>query len=121
MIKTSFMKNSAAVMAVLFFLSGCGSTKVASDFNGLNTPDGDVIGHLSTSKLAVHLLVGKKPLWGDASLETTVSDFTAAAKAQNAKKVRIVQSRSTALWFLFFPFTLVLTPVTSNVAGEAIA
>lgn len=102
-------------------VSGCSSTKVANDLNGLSSPDGKVIAHLNTSNLALHLLVGKEPLAGDASLQKTVSDFTAAAKAQGAKEVRIVQSSSKAWWFVFFPFSLVFTPVTSNVAGEAIA
>lgn len=118
---TSTLKMMALVIAVMVALTGCSSTKAARDFNGLSSPDGQVIGHLSTSNIAVHLLVGKKPLWGDASLEKTVSDFTAAAKGEHAQKVRIVQSSSTAYWFLFFPFTLVFTPVVSNVAGEAIS
>ena len=118
--KKSFTTALSPLLIVLFVLSGCSSTTVARDFNGLTSPDGQPIAHLSTSNMAVHLLVGKKPLWGDASLEKTVSDFTAAAKANNASKVRIVQSSKRAWWFLFFPFTLLFTPVTSNVAGEAI-
>lgn len=117
--KRSF-RVSCAALAVVVFLTGCSSTKQASNLNGLSSPDGQVISHLSTSNIALHLLVGKKPLAGDASLAQTVADFTSAAKAQGASKVRIVQSNSRAWWFIFFPFTLLLTPVTSNVAGEAI-
>lgn len=117
----SISKSLCLMIAAAVFVSGCSSTKVANDFNGLSTPDGKVISHLSTSNLALHLLVGKKPLAGDASLQKTVADFTAAAKAEGAKEVRIVQSSSKAWWFLFFPITLVFTPVSSNVAGEAIA
>ena len=117
----SSMKHFAVLLAVIVALSGCSSTKVASEWNGMGSPDGKALGHLSTSNVAIHLLIGKKPLAGDASLEKTVSDFTAAAKDQGASKVRIVQSSSRAWWFLFFPFTLVFTPVTTNVAGEAIA
>ena len=110
-----------AVLILSVYAAGCSSTTVADNFNGLSSPDGKPIAHLSTSNVAMHLLLGKKPVWGDASLEKTVSDFTEAAKAQNATKVRIVQSSRTNWWFLFFPFTLFFTPVTSNVAGEAIA
>ena len=110
-----------AVLLLGIYAAGCSSTTVADGFNGLGSPDGKPIAHLSTSNIAMHLLLGKNPAWGDASLEKTVSDFTAAAKAQNATKVRIVQSSRTNWWFLFFPFTLLFTPVTSNVAGEAIA
>lgn len=118
--KTSSFKTAALFLAVVVALSGCSSTKVAKDFNGLSTPDGQAISHLNTSNMALHLLMGKKPLAGDASIEMTVADFTAAAKAQGASKVRIVQSSSRSWWFLLFPFTLLVTPVTSNVAGDAL-
>lgn len=101
-------------------LSGCSSTTIAKDWNGVGSPDGQVLGHVSTSNIAIHLL-GKKPLSGDATLETTVSDFTLAAKGLNASKVRIVQSNQFKWWFILPPFSIFITPVTSNVAGEAIA
>lgn len=116
----SKIKHLSAYILLLAVFSGCSSTTVAKDFNGLATTEGQPIAHLSTSNVAVHLLVGKKPVWGNASLEQTVADFTAAAKAEHASKVHIVQSSQTKLWFLFFPFTLLVTPVFSNVAGEAV-
>lgn len=118
--KIASLKPMAMMLAVVVAFSGCSSTKVAKDFNGLSTPDGQAM-HLNTSNMAVHLMLGKKPVWGNASLEKTVSDFTAAAKANGASKVRIVQSSARSWWFIFFPFTLLVTPVTSNVAGDAIA
>ncbi len=118
--RSDFLKPASALL-LLAFVTGCSSTKVAKDWNGLTSPDGQPVGHLSTSNVALHLMLGKSPVWGDASLEKTVADFTAAAKANNASKVRIVQSRQTNWWFVFFPFSLLVTPVTSNVAGEAIA
>src|SRR5437016_3643200 len=95
------LKLSALALAFALAFSGCSTTKVASDWNGVGSPDGKPIAHLSTSNIAVHLMLGKNPVWGNASLEQTVSDFTAAAKAHNASKVRIVQSNSTAWWFIF--------------------
>lgn len=114
-------KLSALMLALGLACSGCSTTKTATDWNGLASPDGKPLGHVSASNMAIHLLVGKNPVWGNASLDQTVSDFTAAAKAQGATKVRIVQSNSTSWWFVFFPFSLLVTPVTSNVAGDAIA
>ncbi len=116
----SFAFKSLSLAVAVLFLVGCSSTKVARDWNGLTSPDGKPVAHLSTSNVALHLLVGKKPLAGNASLEQTVSDFTAAAKAQGASQVRIVQSNVRDWLFIFFPFSLLITPVTSNVAGEAI-
>ena len=121
MTKRLFVKRFL-LMIVLFgtvFLTGCATTKHAKDFNGLSTPDGDAY-HLNTSKYALHFLFGIFPLIGDASIEQTVVDFTAAAKEDGASKVRIVQSDKTNWWFIFPPFTFLLTPVSSNVAGDAI-
>jgi len=113
------LKLSSLVLSILIVFTGCSSTKVANNFNNLGTPDGKAT-HISTSNVALHLMMGKKPIAGDATLDATVADFTAAAKANGASKVRIVQSSSRAWWFLLFPFTLLVTPVTSNVAGDAI-
>lgn len=112
------MKKVLALLLVLAMFSGCSTTTVAKDFNGLGTPAGKAV-HVSTSNIALHLLLSK-PLAGDASLEKTVADFTAAAKKEGANKVQIVQSSCNKLWYLFFPITLVVTPVLSNVAGDAI-
>lgn len=114
------MNSMAMALCMMMAVTGCSSTKTATQWNGLTTTDGAPTAHVSTSNLALHLLVGKKPLAGDASLEKTLSDFTAAAKATGATKVHVVQSSSRAWWFVFFPFSLLVTPVTSNVAGDAI-
>jgi len=113
------MKKALALVLVLAMFPGCSTTTVAKNFNGMDTPAGKAV-HVSQSNMALHLLMNK-PLAGDASLETTVADFTAAAKKEGASKVRIVQSNSNKLWYLLFPITLVLTPVMSNVAGDAIS
>ena len=114
-----WMRQLAVPVALITLLTGCSSTKQAN-YNGVPTADGTAVAHLSTSNIALHLLVGKKPLIGDASLDRTLNDFTAQAKSLGASKVNVVQSSQTAWWFLFFPFTLLFTPVTSNVAGDAI-
>lgn len=122
MIKMLSRYRHLSIAALLLALcSACTSTTVAKDFNGLSTADGQPIGHLSTSNIAVHFLFGIKPIWGNASLEQTVSDFTGAAKSHNASKVNIVQSSQQKWWFIFPPISFFVTPVTSNVAGEAIS
>jgi len=113
------MKKALALVLILALFSGCSTTTVAKDFSGLSTPSGKAV-HVSTSNIALNLLMNK-PLSGDASLEKTVADFTAAAKQEGASKVRIVQSSSSKLWYVFFPISLVVTPVVSNVAGDAIS
>ena len=106
-------------LIIVASVTGCSSTTVARDFNGLSTPAGSAE-HLSTSNIAIHGLFGVKPMWGNATLEKTVSDFTAAAKSNGASKVQIVQSNVTKLWFIFPPISFFVTPVFSNVAGDAV-
>jgi hypothetical protein len=116
-----FPATKAIVYGMLLttLLTGCSSTKQAK-YNGMSTAEGPALAHLSTSNLAIHLLVGKSPLVGNASLAQTMDDFTAQAKELGATKVRVVQSNERAWWFVFFPFSLLFTPVSSNVAGDAL-
>ncbi|HBF35255.1 TPA: hypothetical protein DDW35_11910 [Candidatus Sumerlaeota bacterium] len=116
--KKKFILGSILIATLLLGVA-CSSTSTATNFNGLTTPNGKPIAHQSTSNVALHLLFST-PLWGDATLEGTVADFTDAAKQGGAKKVSIVQSSVTTWWFIFPPFTLVLAPVTSNVAGDVL-
>ncbi|MEP6959806.1 MAG: hypothetical protein ABI980_13840 [Nitrospirota bacterium] len=117
------MRHSAMVMVMLVLVmggaAGCSISDRATDFSGLKGMDGDKLTHINTRNYAVHLFVSQ-PLIGDATLQNTVKDFTKDAKATGATKVRIVQSSETYLWWIFPPFSLILTPVTTDVAGDAI-
>ena len=109
---------TVALGLVLVLGAGCSMTTKATDFNGLATPDG-AASHVSTTNIAVHVLFSRPGL-GDATLPTTVSDYTSAAKESGASEVRIVQSNVTTYWWVFPPFSFVIHPVVSNVAGDAI-
>ena len=115
------MRYSAMTMLVLVMgvAAGCSITSKATDFSGLKGLDGDKVTHLNTRNYAVHLFI-TKPLIGDATLQTTVKDFTEEAKKTGASKVRIVQSDEWTMWYLLPPLTLIFTPVTVDVAGDAI-
>jgi hypothetical protein len=106
------------IVAAVVLASGCSSTSMAKDFNGLTTPDGKAT-HVSTTNIAVHMLFSK-PVWGNATLEETVSCCTKAAKDDGASKIRIVQSDVTTYWWVLPPISFVIHPVVSNVAGDAI-
>jgi hypothetical protein len=117
------MRHSAMVMVMLVLVmgvaAGCSISSKATDFSGLKGLDGDKVTHINTRNYAVHLFI-TQPLWGDATLQNTVKDFTAEAKKTGATKVRIVQSNEFTLWYLLPPLTLIFTPVTVDVAGDAI-
>ena len=117
------MRHSAMVMVMLVLVmggaAGCSISSRATDFSGLKGMDGDKVTHINTRNYAVHFLI-TKPLWGDATLQNTVKNFTEEAKKTGATKVRIVQSDEWTMWYLLPPLTLLFTPVTVDVAGDAI-
>jgi hypothetical protein len=104
---------------LLLSLSGCALTSKAPDFSGLKDVEGSDAVHINMTKAAVHFGV-VVPFIGDASLEGAVRDFTEEAKKEGAKRVRIVQSNETTLWWILPPVSFVLTPRFTNVAGEAL-
>ena len=113
------MKKTLALFMILALFAGCSTTTVSKDYSGLSTPGGKAV-YVSTDNIALHFLLSK-PLSGDATLEKTVADFTAAAKQEGATKVQIVQSSVTKYWWLLGPITIFFTPVITNVAGDAIS
>ena len=104
---------------LLLSLSACALTSKAPDFSGLKDVEGPDAVHINMTKAAVHFGV-VVPFIGDASLEGAVRDFTEEAKKEGAKRVRIVQSNETTLWWILPPVSFVLTPRFTNVAGEAL-
>ena len=108
----------ASTLLLLSF-SGCALTSKAPDFSGLKDVEGSDAVHINMTKAAVHFGV-VVPFIGDASLEGAVRDFTEEAKKEGAKRVRIVQSNETTLWWILPPVSFVLTPRFTNVAGEAL-
>src|SRR5512140_702465 len=115
------MRYSVMMMLALVVgvAAGCSISSKATDFSGLKGLDGDKVTHINTRNYAVHLFI-TKPLWGDATLQNTVRNFTDEAKKTGATKVRIVQSDEWTMWYLLPPLTLIFTPVTVDVAGDAI-
>ena len=113
-------KVLAAVIAVVMVIgTGCTWTNTAAITGGVTTFDGKSATHVNVTKIGVNLLF-TEPLVGDASLQGTMDDVVAEAKKAGADKIRIVQSKKTTLWFVFIPFSLVVHPVISNVAADAI-
>ena len=100
--------------------AGCSSSSKATNFNGLADADGPKSTHINTTNWALNLFFVVKPIAGDASLQQTVADFTKEAKESGASKVRIVQSDEWLLWWIFPPFSFIVTPMRGNVAGDAI-
>jgi hypothetical protein len=98
---------------------GCALTSKARDFHSLPNFDGSQAVHINTTKIAIHALIFW-PFIGDATLDGAVREFTKEAKKEGARKVRIVQSNETTLWWIFPPISFFLTPRLTNVAGDAL-
>lgn len=109
------------LLAVLYlpFALGCSTTTVATEFNGVKDLDGRTVKHVSTTNYAIHLLF-TKPLVGDATLPTAVSEFTNSTKGEGCSKASICQSSTSYYWYVLGPITIILTPTITNVAGDAV-
>jgi hypothetical protein len=115
------MRYSAMMMLVLVMGvgAGCSISSTASDLRGIKGMDGDKLTHINTRNYAIHLFM-TKPIWGDATLNTTVQSFADEAKKHGATKVRIVQSDESTMWYLIPILGFIFTPVSTNVAGDAL-
>jgi hypothetical protein len=100
-------------------LSACTLSSTASDFHGLRDVDNSIPTHINSTHYALQLFVAV-PFIGDASLKTAVSEFTREAKELGATRVRIVQSDTTRLWWIFPPLSFIFTPSWTNVAGDVL-
>ena len=115
------MRYSAMAMlvCVMGVAAGCTITDTAGDLRGIKGIDGDKLTHINTRNYAIHLFM-TKPIWGDATLNTTVQNFADEAKKHGATKVRIVQSDEATMWYLIPVLGFIFTPVATNVAGDAL-
>jgi hypothetical protein len=115
------MRYSAMAMlvCVMGVAAGCTISDTAGDLRGIKGVDGDKLTHINTRSYAINLFM-EKPIVGDATLNTTVQRFADEAKKVGATKVRIVQSDTSVMWWFPPVLGFILTPVYTNVAGDAI-
>jgi len=114
---TRFKKISIALVCTLLFAINCTSTKTAKRFSNIDTPDGRPATFQSTTNLGVNLFIVVYEVYDKASLDNTVNDFTLAAKKDRASKHMITNTSCNPWWFIFPPFSLVITPISCTVSG----
>ena len=107
-----------AVVAAMYFATGCTMTSVAKDYSSLSIPEGTPKAHVNTTNVAIHVLFSK-PVLGDATLAAVVKDCTAAAKSEGATRIRLVQSNVNTFWWILPPISFLIQPVVANAAGDA--
>ena len=116
--KPSTLGTALAGLTLCVTLSACSLTQEAKHFNGLTTPSGSPATYQVTTNYALHLLFGWKPLLGNASVDRTIGDFTAAARKQGGSRFRVADRSCTAYWIILPPISFVLTPVICEVGGD---
>jgi hypothetical protein len=108
---------SITAAAALTLLAGCGTNNVDMNYKGLDTANGKPIAYVNTTVTACHLF-GIWPIIYDASYTNTFNEFTKEARRLNGSRVNVNESLSTKTWGAFPPFTWILTPVQTTVAGD---
>ncbi len=109
----------AALVCVVVFLGACSTSSVATNFSGNVTPEGRPKAYVNTTNYALHVLFGYRPLVGDASVEGSVSEFTRETRERGSSKSEITNMTATNLWWIFPPFSFILTPMISDTYGYA--
>jgi hypothetical protein len=108
-----------ALCAALVLAPGCVMHDVAesADFNGHTSASGRQLSHVNTTSFAIHLL-GSRPLIGNATFDHTMQEHSKKVGETGATHQRVVQSGVSKWWFIFGPFSIIFTPVWTNVASD---
>ena len=107
----------SALSPVLLLLPSCVLHTHATDHSGIPGVRGEPVEYQVTTSYALHLLF-VFGLLGDASTETTVTEFTAEASARGATRSDIQQVSSSTLWYIFPPISFFVHPVVTEVQGS---
>lgn len=74
----------------------------------------------TTTNVALHFFFGIVPIHdklGNSSFDQTLDDFTEDATRNKATKVHIIQRETTRYWYILLPFSIILTPVSTELTG----
>ncbi len=104
------------VPAMLVF-SACHTSAIGNKFNGTTTPDGSARAYQHTTNYALHVGFGYYPVIGNASVGSSVEAFTGDARKNGGTKNQITNMDYDSLWYIFPPFTFILTPVITDTYG----
>jgi hypothetical protein len=97
--------------------SACHVSTTGAKFNGTTTPDGSPRVYQMTTNYAVHVGFGIYPVVGDASVGSSVDAFTADARKNGGARTQITNMDYDSLWYIFPPFSFIITPVITDTYG----
>lgn len=111
------MRLRALAVAVACALTSCSFTSTATHWNGRLDPEGRPVLMKATTNVGINLLVFI-PLLGNITLDEMVDVTTEAIARHDGTRVRVVQTGSVNYSLAYWPLTLLVTPVTTEVYIE---
>lgn len=112
------MIQVSLVVLLLPLATGCTFLSKCTDYNGLPGQHGKPVEFYSAVAVGMNL-VFILPIVGDPTPAATLSALTAKVKDDGGSNVRVVSSGTTYLWYVYFPFSLIFTPVITSVSADA--
>ncbi|MEQ9365450.1 MAG: hypothetical protein RIF32_14485 [Leptospirales bacterium] len=105
------------LLTIMVGLGACHTTATGGKFNGTTTPDGSPRVYQLTTNYAIHLGFGFYPVVGNASVESSVDAFTEDARKNGGARTQITNMDYDSLWYIFPPFSFIITPVITDTYG----
>ncbi|MCB1177751.1 MAG: hypothetical protein KDK36_09250 [Leptospiraceae bacterium] len=114
------MKKILITILTILFIFNCSITKKAKKFNNTSTPTGKPVYYQTTKNIAVYFFFGLVPIHkklGSSGFENTLDDFTKSAAKDKNTKVHIIHREDENYWYAGFPFTVIFTPISTELTG----
>ncbi len=111
------LQAAAGLIVLALPLAGCVTHTHCSDLSGVPGIRGEPIEYQTTTSYALHGLF-VYPIFGDGSLESTVTEFTKEASGRGGKRVDIAETSKLTLWFILPPLSFFVHPVITEVGGQ---
>ena len=106
-----------ALSPVLWLLPSCVLHEHSSEHSGIPGVRGEPIEYQVTTTVGLQGLF-LFDLWGDASVEASVKEFSAEASARGATRADIQRVNTTVLWYVLPPISFLIHPVVTDVQGS---
>lgn len=106
-------KITILLLAFMISLTGCTFTESAGTGSSMTGAKA----HLNTTGVGLRFLF-IQDLIGTPTIDGALNGLEAEAQKHSAKNVRIVQSSSSNLWWIFPPFSIFINPIITNIAAD---
>lgn len=110
-----------SLLVMMFSLARCTTVDRGWNTNGLATPGGRPRTFQATTTFAIHLGCGYVPLWGDASIEGSIAQYTGKAREVGAVRYEItnVEAENYCMGILGLTILpIIITPMKTTVYGH---